>query len=450
MKKLLALLLALMLPVCALADTVQVVLESKTDDVVFAACIKEMLQKIPGILATDVDKYTAAASALMKDTKVTARVQADAVSMDIALSGSSLLDITVYQTENASCMISSLLPGYALVEPLTDAKASVQPGSEELKQIADGVETAIEAWLKNIESVQTRGVFEGDAYSGGTQCMTWMLTDQDIAALLSSAMTAELRALIGRMLDGSETSAEALFADFDAANARVADEDKFAYILRVVKNDADEFVGLSLSAFEEAAQLATVSYGVKDQEARLVVGLGLNGQNYWWEAVTRKTERKQVTYLKGEMREWVADKTQAFAYVSKTNAAVTSCVWTCNLTKSGQRTLWDGCLYEGSAIDAGKAICAFNGTVNPAAKTLEGRIKLLRGGRNALEMHFSSKAVNAIEPIDPAVVLCSSADPAQEKLYTELYQTLSLAITARMIQLIPLDVILTFGDLLGE
>lgn len=451
MKKLLALLLALMLPVCALAETFQVNLETKADDALFSVCAKEILQKIPGLLTKDAEKYATAISALMKDTKVTVTEQNDAVSMDIRLSGSSLIDFTVYQTDEASCMTSSLLPGYALVEPLTGVEPSVQPDENEWNRVAKGMEAAVDAWLKDIESTETQGVFEGDAYSGGTKCTTWMLTDKDISALVSSTMTAELRALVTRMLDNdSETDAAAILAAFDDANARVAKEDKFAYVLRLVKNDAGEFVGLSLSVFEESAQLATMSFGVQDQKARLVVGLGLNGRNYWWEAVTQHTQRDQVTYLKGEMREWVADKSQAFAYVSKTNAAVTSCVWTCNLTKAGQRTLWDGCVYEGSAVDAEKAICTFNGAENSTANTLESGFKLLQDGRTALELKFDCKPVEAIKPIDETVTLCSVGDPAQEKLYTELNQKLSYGITARMLQLIPIDVIFTLSELFSK
>lgn len=451
MKRLLAFLLALMLPACALAETYQVHLETKADETIFPIYVKELLQKIPGLLTKDAEKYVTAISTLMKNTEVTVTAQDDACSMDIKLSGSSLIDLTVYQTDKASCLTSSLLPGYALVEPLTGAEASTQLEENEWKRITKSVDAAIDAWLKDIEKTEMQGIFEGDAYSGGTRCTTWMLTDKDISSLMSSVMTADLRSLMTWLFGTSSVMDAATFlAAFDDANARVAKEDKFSYVLRVVKNDADEFVGLSLSVFEKSAQLATLSFGMQDEKARLVVGLGLNGRNYWWEAMTQRTQRDQVTYLKGEMREWVADKSQAYAYVNKTNAAVTSCVWTCNLTKSGQRTLWDGCVYEGGTVDKAKAVCTFNGAMNSTAKTLESGIKLMQDGRTALEAKLDYKPVSPINPIGETVTLCSVGDPAQEKLYTELNQKLNYGITARMFQLIPIDVIFTLSELFSE
>ena len=47
MKRLLSLLLLLILPVCALAETYEVSVQVKTDDEVFASYAKELLQKIP-------------------------------------------------------------------------------------------------------------------------------------------------------------------------------------------------------------------------------------------------------------------------------------------------------------------------------------------------------------------------------------------------------------------
>lgn len=450
MKKLLALLLSLVLPVCALAETYEMTLQVSTDDEVFPAYAKALLQRIPGMTAQDADKYANMLRALLKNSAVTAIVQDDAVSLDVSLAGGSLFDMVTYEAENASYLTSSLLPGYALVEALTDAESMPALISEEdMLHAGDSVEAAITSWFAGIEPLTTSGVFSGDTYEGGTQCTTWILTDKDVAAYVSAIATDEIRSIWSQMLSGAEVNADDLFARFDEANEHVADEDKHSYVLRVVRDDADQLVGLSLTIIDEVAQIATLSLGVKDKEIRLVMGLGLGSQNYWWECTVQENQRSHLTLLKGTSREWVADKLETFAYVSETNAPVAAYTWSCNVTQSGQRYLWDGTAYEGEITDASRTICSFSGSVNQNTSALEANINLASAGRTPLKIKLNYKPVEEIPPLDPALTLCSIADPEQAELYTELSQQINYEMTLRLIKLLPLDVILTLSDFLA-
>lgn len=447
MKKLLALLVALLLPVCTLAETYELSLQVSTDDGIFPAYAKSLLQKIPGFSAQDADKYAQALHALMKDSKVTAIMQEDAVSLDVSLAGGLLLDMVVRETENSSILTTTLLPGYALVEALPDAgEASAQISEEDMLRAGDSMEDTIATWFAGIEPTTTRGMFQGDAYEGGTQCTTWVLTDKDIADFVSTIATDEIRNIYRQMFSVAEVSADVVFAWFDEANDRVAKEDKYSYVLRIVKDDAGQFVGISLTIIDDVAQLATLSLGVKDKETRLVAGLGMNAQNYWWEYTAQKSQRNQMTFIKGVSREWVADKLESFAYVSQTNAPVAAYTWNYNVTQSGQRYLWDGTVYEGENTVSAKAICSFSGSINHANPALEANINLLSATHTPVKIKLSWKPVKVIPTLDTSLTLCSMSDPEQAELYAELNKQLNFEMSSRLIKLLPLDVILTLSD----
>lgn len=451
MKKLLALLLALLLPVCALAETYECTLAMDADDATFAQFAKAILTKIPGMNADHAERYAKALHTLLQDTKVSVVSQSDAASFSVELAGGSLFDVTVCEDAKATYMTSSLLPGYALVEEHTPAQKlpSMQTLIDDavMQNVLASMDAALSAWLSEIEPTMTHGVFHGDAYEGGTQCITWALTDQDIAALVSALATDELCALVTKAFTMMELDAAQLLKEFDELNDRVADEDAYFYILRLVRDDEQQPVGLSLSIMEETAQVATVSFGVTEKTLTLVVGLGMNGQNYWWECTLQGNRRDEMLFLDGVSREWIADKASAFGYVRDTNAPVSVQYWNCSLTQSGQRLLWDASLYQGETADPARKLGASKGSVNPDGGTFEASFTLNAGTDVPLKIVFSGKPVDAISPLDSALKLCSTTAAADAELYKELNKTLSLELSARMVKLLPLDVIMTLSEL---
>lgn len=448
MKRLLSLLLLLVLPVCVFAETYEVSVSVETDDEVFARYAKELLQKVPNLSAEDEDKYVQLLRVLLKEAGVNAVMQEDAVSLDITIASETLIDMVVREIGTASYITSSLIPGYVLVENMSETDTSVQitegvADETALQNAADSITTALSTWLADIEPVTTYGVFHGDAFEGGTQCTTWMLTDMDIAACLSAFTTDEVRSLLTQMLSASELDVASLFAEFDAATDRVADEDKYIYLLRIVRDDADRFVGFSLTVLDDVSQLATVSFGKTENETRLVVGLGLNSQNYWWEYEIQTNTREKLTLLKGSSREWLADKVESFAYVKETNAPVASYHWNCNVTKSGQRYLWDGNLYSGEVTDASKVICSYSGSMNSSVSSFETSISVIKDSRTPLKLEFSWKPAESIPALDDALVQCSMNNPAHNDLANELSEMMVTAMVSRLIKILPIEVLLT-------
>lgn len=440
MKRFIALFLALLLPVFALAETFEVTLEVQAKEAVFSSLLKSAAQSGAGYDAAALETYASLLQSLLKDSSITFVSQENASSVSITLNGTSFLDATTYLSGTETMTTSSLIPGYVLVE--ADADNSVIDAEKE-QQIAEELEKAFADWKEDIASETTYGVFTGDAYSGGTQCTTWTLSDGDISALMTALMTPELRAMIEQQLEADDA-----LAAFDAANERVAEENKYSYILRCVKNDQEELVGFSVSVFEAEKQLATLSLGRTEQGMRAVLGLGLKEQNYWAECLLTKSQRDQTEFIKGEVREWIADKSESFAYAAQTNAPAVSYLMNCITTTSGQRKLWDGHVYLGSKTDAAKELLAFSGSVNQQNKAIEASFSLMENKQTILNFSMSKKPVASILPPDASLIRCSADDPDQAELYTKVSQEFAFAITMRLMQIIPFDVFLTLDGLM--
>lgn len=450
MKKLLALLLAFLLPCCAFAETREVTVRVSTDDAVFAAYAKEILQKLPGITAETQEKYVQVLCALLKDTRFTAIAQADAESVDISIGGKPLLDFVVYSQGNASYLTTSMLPGYALLEKNSDPQLS-QNGPSQLNEaalsaIAVSVENAVSAWMNSLEPMISYGSFQGDAYSGGAKCTTWLLSDRDIAALVSAMATEEVRAAVTQMLREAGADAVQLLQQFDDLNDRVSKADAYKYILRVVHDDEDRFVGLSLTILEGAEQLATVSFGKQQKELRLVIGLGLGNQNYWREYILQGSSQNDLLDFKGFIREWVANKAEAFSSVSATSMPVQTFSWGLNISQSDSRYLWDASLYEGVTNDSDRKLISCTGSFTPAEKALEAELSLVRSSSTPLKVQLAMKPAKEILPLDSSIVVCSASNPADAERYAELNKQLSYELTRRFVTLLPMDLLLLLSD----
>lgn len=442
MKRFIALFLALLLPVCALAETVEIALRIQTAEALFNKLLQRSVQGAAGVDAASMEAAVKLLQILLGDTTITAVTQEDAGSVSISLKGMNLLDVTTYQVGSESQMTSSLIPGYVLIEE-SDEDPAVD--AEKEQKIAEDFMTAFKTWREALPSETAYGVFGGDAYAGGTVCTTWSITDSDIAKLMSELMTPELRALVSESLTVEESEQTDALDALEKANQRVAEENKYAYTIRCVKDDQDQIVGMSLTVFEHEKQLATLSLGLQEQEIRLVLGLGMKEQNYWSECRLTKNKHEQTTYTKGEACEWVADKSESFTYVSQTNAPAAAYLMNCIVTNYGKRKLWDGHMYLGTKADAAKEFMTFAGSVNELAKSAEVKFSLRDRQQDLMTVALSTSPVEAILLPDESMVRCSETEQAD--LYTKVNQDFVFAISMRLIQIIPFDVLLKMDGL---
>jgi len=451
MKKLLALLLAMLMPFSAMADTYGLSLSIKTEEASFIQLVKEALRQEPALSDMDLDKLAAAMEQILDGIGFKLAVQEDAAALDIQLGGMSLLDLAVHLTQDAVCMTTSLLPGYVLLEELdapTDAEQALADefASTDWQAVADSVTAAIEQWSSVIEPTVSRGVFSGDAFEYGTSCTTWVLSDMDIAALVSAVLTDEMRSALISVLTIAGADADHILTQIDNLNDKVADEDVYIYMLRVAENDAGDVIGLSLTIIQELSQVATISLGLGAKEIRLVVGLGVKENNYWWEFSGKRTEVSNVTYFSGSSREWMADKSEAFPFVKTHEEPVSNYEWRCSLTQSGKRYLWDGRVnvWTGQACEV---LCASSGVFVPGTGNVSGTLSLGAAPNEPLKLSFSCGPVEAIADLDENAVICNLTDPADAELSMKLQNQLSSALLARLIKKLPMELLLSMPQI---
>lgn len=446
MKKVLALLLACMLPICAQAETYGLTMTVDTDETLFADALRVALAELPEAAQDpQKDTYVSLIQQLLDGLTLDAALQEDAVSLAISLDGGSLLDVTFHDEGNQMLMTSSLMAGITLAdeyEQLTQAEESAQAMLNDLDwaHLWSLVTACFNAWQNGLEPMVTHGQFVGDAYTGGTKCTNWAFTDQDIAALVTQLCSGEVREAVSAALTASGFDAQQALAALDDASARVEANNAYQYLLRVVHNDADEMVGCSLSVFSGMAQLATASLGIQEGEGRLVIGFAVQDQNYWCELAISADESEGRTLLKGHCMEWLADQQQCFAFVKVAANPVSHQAWQCSISHDDQQYRWDACFYDGS--DPEKVYLSSQGAYAMDADTLDCSISLGKSGNAPLTLLLLASPAEAIAEPEATLTQYSLDDPADEAQIKALAEQVSATLMARLIKLLPLELLL--------
>lgn len=243
------------------------------------------------------------------------------------------------------------------------------------------------------EAAVISGAFSGDAYEGGTQCATWTYP---------------------------------------------LDEMDVSLILREVTNDAAQPVGVSLTVLQADAQLATLSLGFGQDAFTLVTGLGLPTQNYWHRLTCTITEDGEAIYLNGTVEEWLADKTEGFSSVSALYAPAEVSKLRAAITLSVENAAWSGRLCREDGVET---ICTFEGTIAPEGTLMNAALSLGSSpSGSALTLRLALDDAEPLAPLDASVLTCSQEDDAA--LFDTLVSQFTASAAARMIKLLPMDLIL--------
>lgn len=442
MKKLLALLLAALLPAMAVAETIGVTVSVKTDEDLFPQRLQTLLQSDwLAVPAEEANVYARLVHHLLNGLDVQFTIQEDAASINAAVAGTTLLDAAMYMTGTSSSITSSLFGDYMLVEEMTDADAERDAFTDAVEacdwtSISDGMNAALEQWLEGLNSVTTKGAFDGDAFEGGTWCTTWLVQDMEIAELVSAVVTEEAREAAALILNALNLDAATLLEQFDAKNNQVAKDNTYMYLVRKVGNE-DSTVGYSMTIFQDNVQIATVSLGSMENGICLVVGLGMDEQNYWWEFTATVSELWNVTHYSGQSREWVADKTETFSYVSAVNVPVSEYFWQCSVTEMAESTLWNGALYQGSTAAADARICGVSGFAMPSSGSRTCSVEFGPADAAWLTLDVNLSPVDEMAPLDAALQPCSLTDAADAELLDQLAERFATLLLVRVMKVIP-------------
>lgn len=398
MKKLTALLLAFLMPIWAAAETYGFSISAETDEALLLNYAEPSLSLLPESAVAEAEMLVKLFARVMNGFGVEVAVQADAAELRLSLSGEEALQLLLHQSDGELLLSSPMLKGYAIKTKMP-----------QLQQTA----------LTDAFAAYATGVFVGDAYEGGTQCTTWALSGDGLTSLLPEAYI--------HMLDQVMSSLNGELSDVSADDL----------IIRVVQDDEDQVVGISVTFMREQMQLATLSIGFQEEKIILVAGLGLSAQNYWCRMTCKQSQVDELVYLNGNVQEWLVDKAESFSSVSTLYAPQAAYQLRATVTETSQSCLWSGTF---CTEDGRETLATFAGNIAPERGMMNAALGL--GGssnKKPLTLRIACQPTEALAPFDATLAICSAEDTA---MFDSLVKQFTAAAAARMIKLLPMDLIL--------
>lgn len=442
MRRLLVLILALLLPIAAVAETYEVSLEISANELLFEEYFKQWLGEHDGTLPEKTDLVLEIVRRVMDGASLHMVMQENAAQLEINLAGGTLLDLAFYTLgADKICLTSSMLGKTALADMRTENDSSSRLEEIDWTRVGMDLENAVVAWLENMEPTTEYGSFVGDAFDGGSQCVTWSLTDQDIAGLVSTALTEDVRSAAIIVMDEMGLDGADMLGRFERLNATVADEDVYLYILRAVSGAAGEPLGLSLTIIEEDRQVATLSLGLGEETLKLVAGFGMQNKNYWWESTVQSISQLKTLTYSGQTREWMSDKENSFSYVQAMEAPLVDNEWYFTMTDAGSRHHWNGAVYEEQPDGTRSYTFSTNGTVLADGSILSAQFALGSEQASALSLKLDFKPADEIPDLADDVVIYDATDPADADKAEQMMDQLASVLSARLMKLLPMDLI---------
>lgn len=446
MKKLLALLIALLLPTAALAQ---------------ASCTEWMMTVDENLCAQifadsglfdvkQAERLSTALAKVMNGLGFRVITQDNGCAFEMVMAGKTVADLTALEQEGQLIITSTLAPGYAMTVPASlltaeDDALEALLAQVEWTQLAGGVADALKQMAGCIEVTTTRGSFSGDAYEGGVYCTTIRLDDSDVSALLSCVLTEDVRALVTTLCQVMELDAQALLAELDALNQRVAQENAYEYLIRLVSDESGRMIGISAVVMHGTQQLATLSVGLGEQDMRIVFGTGMGEENYWLDLVIVADDAAEnaILAVRGTVREFLGAKDQDFHMAAAlAGDFLASTIWTANVSPYQNGVTW--AFTQTTTYSGGETVerVTCNG-MTIREDTLICSVKLALNDAEYMTLSFSRKPCEPVTAEHSGLTLCdlSVNDQAQEALLEEIGEDLGMNLVLRLLEVLPMDVL---------
>ncbi len=322
MHKLLLIALAaviMLLPVCAVGEANQVILSVGLDKA-FLPQITPLVAALAGETEEKAESTAEAIIELLNGLNVEIVSQENTAAFELSLKGEPVIDFSC-RIDDSFVLTSTLLPGMMLFDSFDVNEVA------NAIQLTDGAMllSAMEKWLSGIEMTTERGAFSGDAYDSGTLCTTTILSGQDIQQLVEILLDSEFFQQIC-MMNGIDSAS---FKDVSAY-------DGLECLMRIVTDEQNRFVGASATINWQEKQLCTLSYGAGESSARLVVGLGLLEENYWYDLTAFLQNSDGGISLSGTAREWTGLRNETFSYLTAFGEPASSFAWRLDIDEIGK------------------------------------------------------------------------------------------------------------------
>lgn len=446
MKRLLALLIALLLPTAALAQASCTEWLMTVDETLCA-----QIYAASGIFGEkQAERLSAALAKVMNGLGVRVITQDNGGALEMVMAGKTVADFAALEQDDQLIITSTLAPGYAMTLPaqlLTAENDALETllAQEEWAQLVSGAADALMQTADCIEVTTTRGSFSGDAYEGGVYCTAIRLDDSDVSALLSSLLTEDVRALVTALCQALELDAESLLAEVDALNQRVAQENAYEYLIRLVSDETGRMIGVSAVVMHGTEQLATLSVGLGEQELRIVAGTGMGEENYWLDLVivADDSDEKAILAVKGTVREFLGAKDQDFRMAAAlADDFLASTVWTAKVSPYQNGVTW--AFTQNTTYSGGETVERVTLTgMTIREDTVICTVKLALNNAEYMTLAFSRKPCEPVTADYSGLTLCdlSVDDQAQEALLEEIGEDLGMNLVLRLLEVLPLDVL---------
>lgn len=113
--------------------------------------------------------------------------------------------------------------------------------------------------------------------------------------------------------------------------------------------------------------------------------------------------------------------------------------------KSGNQYMWDATSYEDMGNSQYAYLFSSNGSVSAKPARLDGEISVGGGQEKLITMNVKCKPMEAIDALGDGLVYCSMTDSEQAGEYDRLMTQMSSSIAAKLLKLLPMDLIFQLG-----
>lgn len=214
------------------------------------------------------------------------------VQIDLRLSDTDILQVTLYVDHNETRILLDALPGIVLTIPASQSQGITQEDMLALlladwSSFGATIDAAVNAWLPTLPTALESGSFAGEAYTGGLYRMTYQVDERDLFVLMESLLhyeeqfsaIPELQALL-------EAFGLDLYTVLESARAvayEAAKENAYTYLVHSV-SDGEYLIGVSIISYQKDKQVGTLSLGWQDEGFKAVLGYGYQGSNVYFAA----------------------------------------------------------------------------------------------------------------------------------------------------------------------
>lgn len=213
------------------------------------------------------------------------------------LADTTVVDMATFQDDEGLIQLTtSLMPEHYIAYQFTEAEmtrnrdAFSTMTSTNWLAVANELAEAAQAWWNELPGQESAGRFIGDAYDGGTRCVTRSFDDEDLACAVDRLSTILQQHGVDNDFLTAYLGLNNLWESVQTANRTAAQNNRYHYTVKQVYDDNGDMRGLSFIVLEGENQLMTASLGMNESGWKLVLGWGKNERNYYLCLETFPTE----------------------------------------------------------------------------------------------------------------------------------------------------------------